>query len=133
MKKIETVISERAFETVRNLLMAEGRDLVVSDVRAEHDRGHTLSYRGITYHGYEPRLKIETVVSDSEAMSVVHAILTVSRGSDLPDHEVAVSHVENVLSIGITKLDHQPGTAISAAVKNAGTRLPEPSRYARVG
>ncbi|HEY2485042.1 MAG TPA: P-II family nitrogen regulator, partial [Candidatus Binataceae bacterium] len=92
MKKIETVITERVFQTVRDLLMAEGRDVVVSEVRAEHDRGHTLNHRGIAYHGYESRLRIETVVSDSEAMSVVHAILTASRGLDSTDHGVAVSH-----------------------------------------
>jgi len=114
MKKIVTVISERAFQSVRDLLMAEGRDIVVFEVRAEHDRGHTLNYRGMAYHGYESRLKIETLVSDAEAMSVVDEILTVSRGLDSPDHKGGLSKVENVQSIGISELDHQPASAAPA-------------------
>ena len=105
MKKMETVICERVFQTVRDLLMNQGRDIVVSEVRAEHHGGRTLNHRGIAYHGHESRLQIETIVSDSEAMSVVHAILTASRDFDSADHEVGVSRVENVQSIGITKLE----------------------------
>jgi nitrogen regulatory protein PII len=131
MKKLETVITERVFQTVRDLLVAEGRDVVVSEVRAYHERGHTLNYRGIAYHGYESRLKIETVVSDSEAMSVVHAILTASRGLDSTDHGVAVSQIEHVQSIGITKLDSQRGSAAPPTLKNTRTPLPETSRYRR--
>jgi nitrogen regulatory protein PII len=74
----------------------------VSEVRAEHDGGRTLLYRGVAYHGYESRLKIETLVPDSDAMPVVHAILSASRALDSLDHTVAVSPVENVQSIGIT-------------------------------
>jgi len=95
MKKIETVISERVFQTIRDLLMSQGRDMVVSEVRAEHDGGPTLNYRGVVaYHGYESRLKIETEVSDPEAMSVVQAILTAARGVDSTDRTVAVPHVK---------------------------------------
>src|SRR5262245_41959129 len=100
MKKIETVIRERVFQTVRDLLMNQGRDILVSEVRAEHHGGRTPNHRGIAYHGQDSRLQIETIVSDSEAMSVVHAILTASRGFDSTDHEVGVSRVENVQSIG---------------------------------
>jgi nitrogen regulatory protein PII len=106
MKKIETVISQLAFQSVRDLLMAEGRNIVVSEVRAEHERECTLDYRGMAHPDYAPLLKIETVVSDPEAMSVVHAILSVSRSSDSADHRPALSHLENVRSIGVTKLDH---------------------------
>ena len=104
MKKIETIINEHAFQSVRHLLISEGRDIVVSEVRAEHDRKHILTYRGIAYDSYESRLKIETVVSDAEAMPLVHEILTVARESDYTDAETALSNVENVQSIGITKL-----------------------------
>lgn len=131
MKKIETVISARAFQTIRDLLIAQRRDIVVSEVSAEHDGGRPLLYRGVAYHGYESRLKIETLVSDSDAMPVVHAILSASRALDSPDHTVAVSPVENVLSIGITKLQNQPGAAAPAIVKKARAPLPELSRYAR--
>ena len=131
MKKIETVITERVFQTVRDLLMAQGRDLVVSEVTADHDRGHTLNYRGVAYYGYESRLKIETVVADSEAMSVVHAILTASRGLDSTDRGVTVSHLEHVQSIGVTKLDNQPDPATSPTLKNTRTPLPETSGYRR--
>jgi len=104
MKKIETIIRERAFQSVRDLLISEGRDIVVSEVRAEHERGHVLIYRGTAYNGCESRLKIETVVSDAEAMPLVHEILTASRGLDSTDPGTALSNVENVQSIGITKL-----------------------------
>ena len=104
MKKIETIIRERAFQSVRDLLISEGRDIVVSEVTAEHERGHVLIYRGTAYNGCESRLKIETVVSDAEAMPLVHEILTASRELDSTDPGTALSNVENVQSIGITKL-----------------------------
>lgn len=129
MKKIETVISERAFLAVCELLMAQGHDIAVSEVR-EHDRGCTLHYRRIAYRSYETRLKIETVVADADAMSVVHAILTTSPGLDPADSTVDLSPLKNVLSIAIMKLENQPGSVIPEIVKNATTPLPGPSQHA---
>jgi len=128
MKKIETIINEHAFQSVRDLLISEGRDIVVSEVRAEHDRKHILTYRGIAYDSYESRLKIETVVSDAEAMPLVHEILTVARESDSTDAETALSNVENVQSIGITKLTANRAQPLPRGRDDARAPLPEPSR-----
>ena len=128
MKKVETVISERAFLAVCELLMAQGHDIAVSEVR-EHNLGRA-HYRGIAYRSYETRLKIETVVADADAMSVVHAILTTSPGLDRADPTVDLSPLKNVLSIAIMKLENPPGSVIPEIVKNATTPLPGPSQHA---
>lgn len=105
---------------------------MVSEINTQHEGGRTLNYPGIAYRGHESRLKIETVVPDSDEMRVVHVILLASRGLDSPDHTVAVSPVENVQAIGITKLQNQPGSSPPVETgKNAGAPLPEPSRYGR--
>jgi nitrogen regulatory protein PII len=131
MKKIETVINESAFQAIRDLLTAQGHDILVSEVRTEHGVGRTLHYRGVVYNGCETRLKIETVVRDSDAMPVVQAILSATRALDSKDHKVAVSHVETVQSIGITKLESPPGSVTPGIVKSAGTPVPKPSQYTR--
>lgn len=115
MKKVEAVIDHRVFQPIRELLVANGHELTVSDVAsAQRTGGRTLHYRGVAYHGDESRLKIEVAVSDDEAMSVAHAILTLAHELDSMDHLVSVSHLESVLSIGIAKLETQPASATPA-------------------
>ena len=111
MKKVEAVIDQRVFQPIRELLVANGHELVVSEVGSvDHNKGCTLQYRGIAYHRDESRLKLEMVVPDSEAMQVAHAILTLAHELDSTDHTVSVSHLESVLSIGISKLDTEPAS-----------------------
>jgi nitrogen regulatory protein PII len=131
MKKVETVINECAFQAIRDLLMAQGHDILVSEVRAEQGGGRTLHHRGVVYNGCETRLRIETVVPDSDAMPVVQAILSATRRLDSKDHKVAVSHVETVQSIAITKLESPTGSVTPAIVKSAGAPLPKLSQYTR--
>ena len=120
MKKVEAVIDHRVFQPIRELLVANGHELVVSEIAsANQTGGHTLHYRGIAYHGDESRLKLEIAVPDSEAMPVAHAILTLAHELDSTDHMVSVSHLESVLSIGITKLDNEPASAPRAVPERA--------------
>jgi len=128
MKKIATIINECALEAIRDLLMAQAHDIPVSEVRNEHSEVRSLCYRGVAHHGCEKRVKIETLVPDSDAMLVVHAILSVSRRLD--SNHVAVSHLETVQSMAITKLEGEPNSATPAIVKRAGVPFPKPSQYA---
>jgi nitrogen regulatory protein PII len=131
MKKVEAVINQRAFQAVRELLIAQGHEIIVSEVvSADHGGGRTLHYRGVEYHRDEERLKIETVVHDADAMPVARSILSVSSGLDSSEHTVSVSHLENVLSIGITKLENQPLLAPSPVAARARTQQAERSGHA---
>ena len=123
MKKVEAIVDHRVFQPIRELLVRNGHELVVTDVAsADHTRGHMLQYRGIAYHGDESRLKLEIVVPDSEAMSVAHAILTMAHELDSTDHTVSVFHLESVLAIGISRLDTEPASTPHAVSEGAQRR-----------
>jgi nitrogen regulatory protein PII len=127
MKKIEAVINHRVFQPIRDLLVGNGHELVVSEVAsADQSGGRTLRYRGVAYSGDELRLKIEIVVSDSEAIPVAHAILSLAHELDSTDHTVSLSHLESVLSIGISKLGPGPATTNAQIPPR-----PHPAQHAR--
>jgi len=121
MKIVEAVVNQRVFQALREMLIAQGHEIVVSEVVSADPSGtHTLRYRGNEYYRGENRLKIETIVPDAEAMPVAHSILNLSRENDSTDPTVSVSHLESVLSIGITRLGNQPLSAPRAVPEKGG-------------
>jgi len=129
MKKVEAIVNQHAFQEVRELLLAQGHEIVVSEVLSANGAGgRSLHYRGVEYRADETRLKIETVVPDADAMRVAHSILSVSHRVGSTEDAVSISHLENVLSIGITNLETQP-RAVSQSVP-ARTQ-PQPVRFSR--
>ena len=119
MKKVEAVLGVGTFDAVRELLISRGcQEIIVSEVSsATPNGGRRLHYRGVEYQSDTPRLKLETVVSDEEAMPVAHAILNASQG---PDHSaVSVCPLDGVFSIGITKLEQRPSSTKSPTLERS--------------
>ena len=113
MKKVEAILTPRAFDAVRELLVTRRRyEIVVSEVSsAQSNNERSCRYRGVAYKSDAPRLKIETVVADGDAMPVAHAIFTASHNQNDPDNTVLVSPLEEVFSIGISKLEEKTSPA----------------------
>jgi nitrogen regulatory protein P-II 1 len=109
MKKIEAILSPHIVEEVSDLLVARGcYDIVVSGVKSNPSNGgRPMRYRGIAYMGDIPKLKLETIVADGDAMATAHAILTASQNGNASKQTVSVSALEAVVSIGVSKLDDQ--------------------------
>jgi hypothetical protein len=88
----------------------EGHDILCPGSEPSTAEGALLTMVVFAYNGCETRLKIETVVPDSDAMPLVQAIPSASRGLDSQDYKVAISHVETVQWLAPTKLESQPGS-----------------------
>ena len=98
MKKVEAVLSSHCLDQIKEVLFRRGcEEIVVSDVR--HPCSRQMNYRGLSYLGDAPRVKIEVIVSDADAKPIVDAILQNLAGG-AQDERVSIAHVEKVISIG---------------------------------
>ena len=98
MKKLEAILSSPCLDQIKEVLFRRGcQEIVVSDVR--HPCSRQMNYRGLSYLADAPRVKIEVIVSDADAMPTVDAILQNVAGGD-QDERVSIAHVEKVISIG---------------------------------
>lgn len=131
MKKVEAILSPGAFDSVRNLLVSQGGyEIVVSEVKsAQNNTIRSLRYRRVDYEDEVPRLKLETVVADQDAMQVAHVILTSAQNHDSP--MVSVCPVETVFWIGISKIDEKTNPARTNVIEIGRKPAREPARYAR--
>ena len=92
MKKVEAIFISSKLDTVRELLSGRcGLDLAMFRANLPHDRGQASLFADL------PVVKLETVVSDTQAMPTVQAILRASRTAPGID----------LVSIGISKVDSQ--------------------------
>lgn len=102
MKKIEAFIRHEAFDAIRRDLVAEGiPSLSITDVKGSgRQRGVTEHYRGaeLVIH-LRPKLKIECVVDDSEADTVVEVILRHARTGQVGDGKIFILPVEDAIRI----------------------------------
>lgn len=122
MKKIEAILTPHRLEAVKELLLQRGcQEVIVSDVLT--DGGPNLHYRGLPYTGHAHRVKVETIVVDSEAMPTAEAILHGQPEGAAKDERVMVHPIEEVISIGIWKVDPQQ----PAGPRAAGARVYTPS------
>src|SRR5262249_17029644 len=98
MKRVEAILSTHCLGQIKEVLFDRGcHEIVVSDVRYPCTR--QMNYRGLSYLGDAPRVKIEVIVRDVEAKPIVDAILkNVAGGAQ--DQRVSIAHVEKVVSIG---------------------------------
>jgi nitrogen regulatory protein PII len=109
MKKVEAILNPNIFAAVREFLISRGcLEFVVSEVSVATSNGARLKrYRGTDYTADEPKLKLETVVADEDAMATAHAILAASHSYELSEPAVSLFALEGVISIGILSLDEQ--------------------------
>jgi nitrogen regulatory protein P-II 1 len=102
MKKIEAIIKPFKLHDVKDALHELGlQGMTVTEVKGfGRQKGHTEIYRGSEYTvDFLPKVKIELIVPDTLANSVVDAIVKSARTGKIGDGKVFVSPVEDAIRI----------------------------------
>ncbi len=102
MKKIEAIIKPFKLEEVKEALTESGiHGMTVSEVKGfGRQKGHTEIYRGSEYTvDFLPKVKLETVVDDEDADSVVDTIVKAAATGKIGDGKVFVSTIEDAVRI----------------------------------
>ena len=102
MRKIEAVIKPFKLDDVKNSLDAIGiKGMTVSEVKGYgRQKGHKEVYRGAEYVvDFLPKVKIEVVVDEAMAESVVNAIREAANTGKIGDGKIFVLPVENVIRV----------------------------------
>jgi len=102
MKKIEAIIKPFKLDEVRDRLSEIGcKGMTVSEVKGfGRQKGHTEMYRGAEYVvDFLPKIKIEIVVADDVAPSVVETIVKTAKTGKIGDGKIFVLPVEEVVRI----------------------------------
>jgi nitrogen regulatory protein P-II 1 len=102
MKKIEAIIQPSRFDSVKEALLEIGVEgMTVTEVRGHgRQKGHTEVYRGREYVvDLIPKTKLEVVLPDALADSVVAAILKAAKTGKIGDGKIFVSKTEEAIRI----------------------------------
>ena len=102
MKRIAAIIKPFKLDEVREALAQVGiTGLTATEVKGfGRQKGHTESYRGAEYViDFLPKVKVEVVVADSLAESVIDAIIKAARTGKIGDGKIFVTNVEQVVRI----------------------------------
>jgi nitrogen regulatory protein P-II 1 len=102
MKKIEAVIRHFKLEEVKDALTAAGvQGMTVSEVRGfGRQKGHKEQYRGAEYTvDFLPKAKMEVVVADEQAQTVIDTILRSARTGQIGDGKIFVTDLQEVVRI----------------------------------
>jgi nitrogen regulatory protein P-II 1 len=100
--KVEAVIRPQLLDQVKTALEALGvRGMTVTDVRgAGKQKGVTQHYRGAEYTvNLLQKVKVEVVVLDGQAQSVVETISRVARTGEIGDGKIFVIPVADAIRI----------------------------------
>jgi nitrogen regulatory protein PII len=102
VKKIEAFIRHEAFEPIRSELLDKGLpSLSISEVKGSgRQKGLVEAYRGSTPTvSVRPKLKLEVVVSDADAGTVIETIIRHARSGSAGDGKIFVLPVEEAIRI----------------------------------
>ncbi len=102
MKKIEAIIKPFKLDEVKEALHEVGvSGITVTEAKGfGRQKGHTELYRGAEYVvDFLPKVKLEVVVSDSQAERVVETIAGAAQTGRIGDGKIFVSHIEEVVRI----------------------------------
>ncbi len=108
VKKVEAIITPYILDAVREALNERGcHEIVFSEVRISRNSkspavGH---YRGTAYELDLPKLRLEAIVPDADAMPAARAILRASRVQSSTNAKVSVCSLEQVVSIGVSAVE----------------------------
>ena len=108
MKKIEAIIRPFKLDEVKIALVNAGIvGMTVSEVRGfGRQKGQTERYRGSEYTvEFLQKLKIEVVVEDELAETVVEKIVAAGRTGEIGDGKIFISPVENTVRIRTGEAD----------------------------
>ena len=108
MKMIIAAIKPYKLDEVREALTAIGvRGMMVTEIKGFGTQsGHTEIYRGAEYAvNFVPKMRLEIVVTDSMAETVVDTITKTARTGKIGDGKIFVTAVERVVRIRTGELD----------------------------
>jgi nitrogen regulatory protein P-II 1 len=102
MKKVEAIIAPSKLDAVRDSLMGRGvNGLSVSEVGGcGHEPGRMAYYRGSPYHiDFHPKLKLEIVVRDEDAIPTAYVISDAARTGGVGDGKIMILTVEDAVRV----------------------------------
>jgi nitrogen regulatory protein P-II 1 len=102
MTKLEAVIQPSKFDAVKDALLEIGIEgMTVIEVRGHgRQKGHTEFYRGREYSvDVLPKVKIETVIADSQVEAAVKAITEAARTGKIGDGKIFLTRVDDAIRI----------------------------------
>jgi nitrogen regulatory protein P-II 1 len=102
MKKLEAVIQPSKLDAVKEALHELGiQGMTVSEVRGHgRQKGHSEIYRGHEYTvDLLPKIKIESVLSDTLAEQAVAAVIKAARSGKIGDGKIFLSDVSEAIRI----------------------------------
>ena len=102
MKLVTAVIKPFKLDDVKDALAGLGiQGMTVSEVQGfGRQGGHSETYRGTEYKVlFTPKTRVEAVVDDDQAESVVDAIVAAARTEKIGDGKVWVTGVESLVRI----------------------------------
>ncbi len=102
MKLVTAIIKPFKLDDVKEALKSAGVvGLTVTEVRGfGRQGGHTETYRGTEYQvDFLPKVKVEAVVDDADAGSVVDTIVNSANTDKIGDGKVWVTSVDEVVRI----------------------------------
>ena len=102
MTKVEAIIQPSKLDAVKEALAELGVDgLTISEVRGHgRQKGHTEIYRGREYSvDLLPKVKIESVMDNSQVDAVVKAILETAATGKIGDGKIFLSTVDEAIRI----------------------------------
>ncbi len=102
MKKIEAIIKPFKLDEVKEALAKEQvQGMTISEVKGfGRQKGHTELYRGAEYVvDFLPKIKIEVLVPDNKAASVLETIIESARTGRIGDGKIFVLPVEEIVRI----------------------------------
>ena len=108
MKKIEAIIRHFKLEDVKNALNEQGvQGMTITEVRGfGRQKGHTEMYRGTEYTvDFVPKIKIEVVVPEDRAQSVLDTIVKSAQTGQVGDGKIFVSDLSQIVRIRTGELD----------------------------
>ena len=102
MKLVTAILKPFKLEDVKAALEAAGvQGMTVSEVQGfGRQRGHTEVYRGAEYTvDFVPKVRIEVVVDDADALRVTDAIVAAATTGSIGDGKVWVTPVDDVIRV----------------------------------
>jgi nitrogen regulatory protein P-II 1 len=102
MKLVTAIVKPFKVDDVKDALRELGvQGMTVSQVQGfGRQRGHTEIYRGAEYTvDFVPKVRIEVLTDDVEAMAVADAIAAAAKTDKIGDGKVWVTEVEAVIRI----------------------------------
>ncbi len=102
LKLVTAVIKPFKLDDVKDALSVLGiQGMTVSEVQGfGRQGGHSETYRGTEYKVlFTPKTRIEVVVDDDQADSVVESIVDAARTEKIGDGKVWVTDVDNLIRI----------------------------------